>query len=506
MDISQLSKRQLIAQMLCFAFLGTDYDDQLETFVHDFELGGIIYFARNIKNPKQASMLNARLQKESNIPLFIGIDQEGGMVQRIIKGITPLPSAMALAASKPECIYEITKSVAQNLTCMGFNLNFAPVGDVNNNINNPVINSRSYSDDPFMVAKYASFAFKGFQDGGMLPTIKHFPGHGNTNVDSHIGLPRVTSSKDEVRKTELIPFKQAIDEGIDGVMVSHIIYEAFDQQYPSTLSKAIITDLLKKELGFQGLIVTDSLTMGAIHNHFSLDQVLEHAVNAGIDLLIFCGKADLEEQRLILNRLEYLVDSGKISLERIKESVCKILKLKEKYVQREHDLSELVIHSELSQDLYEHAVTKVFHQRWFPLQTSDNALILFPEIKLASLVDNDDETYVSLGSYLKEDEIIYHFSLDNLSLIKEQMKNYGKIILCTYNVTNNDFQTKLYDELPKEKTLVIALRSPYDLNHLHGVKNYVCLYELTPQSLQACAKALRGEISFQTKVPVNLMR
>ncbi|MGD9605074.1 MAG: beta-N-acetylhexosaminidase [Bacilli bacterium] len=506
MDISQLSKKQLIGQMLCFAFLGTEYDDQLTTFIHEFELGGVIFFARNIKSIKQVATLNKRLQQESSIPLFIGLDQEGGMVQRIMQGITPLPGAMALAAADQNRIYDITKVVGQNLKCLGFNLNFAPVGDINNNLNNPVINSRSYGDDPKNVARMATQAFKGFQDSGILSTIKHFPGHGNTNVDSHIGLPRVTSSKDDVRKMELIPFKEAIDQGIDGVMISHIVYEAFDQTYPATLSKAIITDLLKKECNFQGLIVTDSLTMGAIHNSFDLDTVLENGVNAGNDLLIFCGKADLNEQRMIFDRFLQLVDSGKISLARVQESVSKILRLKEKYATLSFNPDAIKLDLPLAKSLYERAVTKVYNQGWLPLKQSDKVLILFPEIKLASLVDNENEKYLSLKTFFDKPEIIYNFALNNLSMIVKETNKYEKIILCTYNVVPNDFQTKLFMALDKAKTLVIALRSPYDCVHLQGIKHYVCLYELTPKSLEACALALQGAIPFNTKVPVKLMR
>ncbi|MGD9886603.1 MAG: beta-N-acetylhexosaminidase [Bacilli bacterium] len=506
MGISQLSNRQLVGQMLCFAFLGTDYDTQLKAFVEEMELGGVIYFARNIKNVNQVFHLNKRLQQTSKIPLFIGLDQEGGMVQRITEGITPLPGAMTLAATDQKQIEAITKVVGQNLKSLGFNLNFAPVGDINNNQNNPVINSRSYGDDPVKVATMATKAYKGFQSSGIIPTIKHFPGHGNTSVDSHIGLPRVFSSQAEVWKTELVPFKKAIDQGIDGVMISHIIFEAFDQIYPASLSKAIITDLLKNQLKFNGLIVTDSLTMGAIHNSFDLDTVLINGVNAGNDLLIFCGKADLEEQKMIFNRFVELLDLGKISQDRVQESVAKMLKLKEKYAHPLFDLNDMKPDGLLSDQLYEQAVTKVYNQGWLPLKPNEDVLILFPEIKLASLVDNEHQTYVSLKTYFDKPEITYNFTLSNQSLIEEQVKKYSKIIMCTYNVANDDFQTKLWASLPKMKTLVIAMRSPYDVIHLHNVKHYVCLYELTPKSLWACAKALRGEIPFNTTVPVKLKR
>lgn len=507
MTISKMTLREKIGQMLCFAFHNTEYDEQIDAFIHEFQLGGVIYFARNIKNIEQVVALNRKMQSESKIPLFIGLDQEGGPVLRIMKGITPLPGAMALAAADPEQIYGITKKVGENLRCLGFNLNFAPVGDVNNNPLNPVINSRSYADDPETVAKCAVSAFKGFQDGGILPTIKHFPGHGNTSVDSHLGLPVVKNNRAEVFSTELVPFARAIGAGIDGVMISHILYENFDQEYPASLSYNIITKLLKEELGFQGLIVTDSLTMGAINSRFTSEEIVERAVNAGNDLLIFCGKADLSEQRAIVLAFEKLAEEGKISKARIDESVKKILKLKAKYASvSDIDPAKIQTDLELAQTLQNKSVTLVYNHNWVPIKAKDKVLLIFPEIKLASLVDNANQKYQTLKDYLDYPQFIINNELANLSEIASEALKYDKIILGTYNVSAGDHQTKVFETLPKNKLMVVSLRSPYDCLLLKGIKNYVCAYELTPQSLQSCALALKGEIPFSGKLPIKLTR
>lgn len=506
MTISKMTLREKIGQMLCFAFHNTEYDEQIAAFIHEFQLGGVIYFARNILNIEQVASLNQKMQSESKIPLFIGLDQEGGPVLRIMRGITPLPGAMALSAGDPNQIYEITKTVAENLRCLGFNLNFAPVGDVNNNPANPVINSRSYSDDPKVVAECAISAFKGFQDGGILPTIKHFPGHGNTSVDSHLGLPVVKSNRAQVFQTELVPFIGAIAEGIDGVMISHILYENFDHEYPASLSYNVITRLLKEELGFKGLIVTDSLTMGAINSRFSSEEIVEKAVNAGNDLLIFCGKADLNEQRGIVQAFEKLVEEGKISKARIDESVKKILKLKAKYAASDIDVSKIQVQSDLARTLQNQSVTLVYNHNWVPIKASDKVLLIFPEIKLASLVDNANQKYQTLKDYLDYPQFIINNELANLSEIVTEAPKYDKIILGTYNVLKGDHQTKVFEALPKNKLMVLSLRSPYDCLLLKGIKNYVCIYELTPQSLQSCALALKGEIPFLGQLPIRLTR
>ena len=185
-----LTLEEKVGQLLMFAFHGTEFNDQLLTQIEKLKVGGVIFFGRNIVTPAQVTKLTNEIQAHATIPLYIGVDQEGGTVQRIINGVTPFPGAMAISATQ-NSNYEVSRAVGDDLRKMGFNMNFAPVGDVNNNPNNPVINSRSYSDDPEVCAKYVIDGAKGFLDSGVIPTCKHFPGHGDTAVDSHIGLPVV---------------------------------------------------------------------------------------------------------------------------------------------------------------------------------------------------------------------------------------------------------------------------------------------------------------------------
>jgi len=508
MNIKDLSLREKVGQMLMFAFHGTEFNDQLRTFSGEFKLGGVVHFARNIKNVKQIAKLNQDLKDSFAIPPFISLDQEGGPVIRVMSGITPLPGAMALASSEfgKENIYNITKAVANDLRHLGFNLNFAPVGDINNNPKNPVINSRSYSDNPKVVASCSKDAFLGFQAGGILPTIKHFPGHGNTSVDSHVGLPVVEASLEEAFNTELVPFIEAINSGIDGVMMSHILYKKLDENYPASLSKKIITELLIEKLGYKGLIVTDSLTMGAIFNRFTIEEIIYHGVNAGNDILIFCGRADVNEQRFIYNKFVELVENGRIPIERVNRSVEKILKLKQKYNQNEIDLGKINLetNNELARDLQEKSVTIVKNEGLIPLKSIEKVLVLFPKINVFSLVDNENQKYETLNKFLDVDEVIYDSSKENFSYIKEIAKEYDKIIMATYNIVDNDYQVELFNLLDKDKVLVVALRSPYDLNKLEDCSNYVCCYEATLPALLALSKVLKGEINAVGKLPVKL--
>lgn len=505
MDVKSLTLEQKIGQMLMFAFHGTEYNEQISAFLSEFHLGGVVYFYRNIKGIVQAADLNGKIQSEAKIPLFIGIDQEGGAVLRIMEGITPLPGAMALASAPSGDIYRVARAVGRDLKKLGFNLNFAPVADINNNPRNPVINSRSYGDDPSSVSERVAQAGLGFQDSLVLPTVKHFPGHGDTAVDSHLGLPVVNKGVEELSRVELAPFRRAIDAGIDGVMMSHILFPALDEKFPASLSYNIITGLLKKRMGFNGLIVTDSLTMGAIAKNYSTEDVIRLGVNAGNDVLIFCGRAELSEQRNIYQTFLKLVKENEISEARIDESVRKILRLKEKYVSREIDPDSVgpAEEREFADRLQAESITLVRNRGLIPLSPDKRVLVLFPRLKIFSLIDNEDQNYKSLGNFLPYEEIIIDDET-NLQDIACQSENYDIILLATYNVCAGDRQQQLFEALEKSKTVVVALRSPYDIMHLPGAENYICIYEATEHSLRHLSLCLLGKSPFLGKLPIKL--
>lgn len=506
-DINNITLEEKVAQLLMFAFHGKEYNNHIKSLVQELKIGGIIYFSRNFENKEVTRKINEKIQSEAKIPLFLSLDQEGGIVQRIIKDMTPFPGAMAVSASQ-ESNYELSYAVGRDLKKIGFNMNFAPVADVNNNPLNPVINSRSYSDNPVICGEYVINAAKGFQDAQIIPTAKHFPGHGDTSVDSHVSLPRVDKSYKELENTEFIPFEMAINAGIEGIMASHILYPAIDSKYPATLSKKIITDVLKSKMGFKGLIVTDSLTMGAIYNNYTPNEVVRLACNAGIDLLVFCGKADIEEQKNILKAFIEEVKIGNIPMSRIDESFNKIIKYKEKYILNKDidyaDINGISIGTKISNK----SITLVKDNSLLPLK--GKTLVIFPTIKVFSLVDNDNQEYDTLGKILKEnkvdcDEIIYDENSDIVKKVIDNNEKYDKIILATYNVRKDDYQEKLWNELKqvREKIIVVSMRSPYDIMYLEDVKTYICIYETSTLSFTSLAKCLY-ENKFYGKLPVKL--
>lgn len=501
MNINNLTIEEKIGQMLCFAHQGTDYHLQLKTLIEDYHIGNIIHFAHNITSIEQLKTLNQTIQNKSKYPVFISLDQEGGMVRRITDQITYLPGAMSLAATG-ENIYKITKLCAEDLKQLGICINYAPVADINTNPNNPVINSRSFGDEINEVSKLVNQAFKAIQDAFVLPTVKHFPGHGDTNVDSHLGLPVVDKTKNELLQGELVPYLQAISNGLEGIMVAHILYTELDENYPSTLSYNIITKLLKEELGFKGLITTDSLTMKAIWGRYSIKEIVKRGILAGNDILVFCGGLGLEDQKNIYQTFLELVCNNEIQLKRIDESVEKIINLKNKYCSKPK-IKNLSRGNKLAQSLIDKSITKVYDEELLPLKEEDKVLVIFPKIHLASLVDNENNQYETLGKFLGCEEIIIDNLMNNYENIIQNQAKYDKIILATYNVSAHDYASILYGQLDKEKIIHVALRSPYDLRYIKNTKTAICTYDCTKETLRSLSIKLKTN-KFSGTLPVKI--
>ncbi|MED1738511.1 glycoside hydrolase family 3 N-terminal domain-containing protein [Bacillus swezeyi] len=325
----------------------TEMNDEVAGIIQRYHLGGVILFAENVTGTEQTVRLTDGLQKASpDTPLFITIDQEGGIVTRLESG-TNLPGNMAIGASKSsKNAYRSGKIIGKELAALGINVNFSPVLDVNNNPDNPVIGVRSYSSKPELAGKLGIKTMKGLQDERIIATAKHFPGHGDTAVDSHYGLPLVPHDEKRLRSVELAPFQKAIDAGIDMIMTAHVQFPAFDDttykskkdgediMVPATLSKKVMTDLLRKDLGFDGVVVTDALNMKAISDNFGQEEAVVMAVKAGVDIALMPAQVtSLETEKNLAGVFEALlkaVRQGDIPIEQINQSVERILTLKMK--------------------------------------------------------------------------------------------------------------------------------------------------------------------------------
>ena len=345
--LSKMTLEEKAAQMTIVAF--DVWNSDVEQCFLDTKPGGFILFSKNITDADSLKNLTSTLSlnsKDAGVPAFIAVDQEGGTVQRV-RFSGDYPKASEIGATKEAGLaYDNGAKIGTDLAALGFNLDFAPVMDVNSNPNNPIIGNRSFSADADVVSEMGVAMMKGLKDSGVIPCLKHFPGHGDTDTDSHTGLPKIDKSLSELWETELKPFKAGIDKGADMIMTAHIEFPQIVTEtkklssgeeiaLPATLSKEILTDLLRNEMGYEGVIVTDALEMKAISSNFGVLEATGLAVSAGADLMLIPvrinGEARISEYKKYISDFAALIRSGAIPEERVNESVLRIIRLKEKY-------------------------------------------------------------------------------------------------------------------------------------------------------------------------------
>lgn len=324
--VASMSQTEKLGQMVMIGIQGTKVDDNSLYMLNQYHMGGVILFDRNMESPEQVKQLTSDLQAQSNekVPLFIGIDEEGGDVVRMAEKLTPPPSQKEIGATGDiEQAKTWAIKTAKSLKDMGINVNFAPVADVGSN------DKRSYSTDANTVIDFVRAATKGYQQENIIYSLKHFPGIGKGKVDSHIDSSSIDVAKEVLMTEDILPFKTIIDESDPNdyfILVSHLKYLALDEEYPASLSSKIMTDLLRNKLGYKGIIITDDMEMGAVANHNDFRSIGVNAVKAGADIVLVCHEYK-HQQEVYLGLLD-AVNSGEISQERIDESVKRIIKVK----------------------------------------------------------------------------------------------------------------------------------------------------------------------------------
>lgn len=330
--LKAMSLEEKIGQMVIAGLDGLTADEHAEAMLAKYRVGGFVFFARNIQDSRQALALVNSLKalNKRHVPLFLAIDEEGGRVTRLPAEYRKLPASRSIGdTGSVSLAYEVGGILADRVKSLGFNMDFAPVLDINSNPDNPVIGDRSLGTTAQGVTGMGIAVMKGIQAGNIIPVVKHFPGHGDTAVDSHKGLPRVEADMDRLESFELVPFRAAVTSQADMVMTAHILLPRIDPKHPATLSKPIITGILRNLLGFQGVVITDDLNMAAVKDNYDLGDAAVLAVNAGVDIVLTCHEyANLVH---VISALRNAVEGGLIPAERIEESVLRILRLKQKY-------------------------------------------------------------------------------------------------------------------------------------------------------------------------------
>ncbi len=521
--LAKMTLKEKIGQLLIAGFVGYEYNEGIKTLIEEYKLGNVVLLTRNFQNIKQfhdlCLKLYTEIQKNSSVIPFMTITQEGGMVTRIVREATFFPGNMTLGATKEEYVYEIGRLMAEELFALGINLNFAPSLDVNNNPDNPVIGVRSYSDNPQVVARYGLDFIRGMQSTGMIATAKHFPGHGDTNVDSHFGLPSINHSRERIENVELVPFKKVIEE-VKAIMPAHIFFRAFEEnQIPVTISEKAITGLLRKELGFKGLIISDAMEMKAIADNFGVAKGAVLALLAGQDQLIV--SSNYEYQVEVLKAVEQAVLDGTIPLALIDEKVTRILSYKkqlqkiyeDKFVHKTYEEKVETILNKQSKEI----VSKIVDESLTLVKGNNlnpklSTLVLAPSPFAMTVVEEDISNRSIVKALNEEDfngEAIKMSVNPNDVEIKElihKAKDFQQVLVCTYNATNYQGQIDLINQLFDESMnlFVLSTKSPYDIFKFKQIENYLCLYEYTPNSVMTIVKYLQGSIKPKGKLPITL--
>ncbi len=485
--------------------------------VEKYNLGGVLYFAwsGNTNNPQQVAGLSNGLQKRavgadgSGIPLAVTIDQEGGPVARIGSPATVLPGNMALGATADKDLARAQGNIlGSEMRAMGINVDFAPVLDLNSNPENPVIGIRSMGEDPALVSSLGVAQIEGLQSQDVGAAAKHFPGHGDTSVDSHYGLPTVTYDRETLNK-HLQPFKAAIDAGVDMVMTAHIIVQAIDPEMPGTLSHKVLTGLLRDELGFKGLVTTDALDMAAMAAEWPQEEIAVKAIQAGSDILLNSPDVDAS-----FAGVRAAVGSGELSESRLDESVRRILEWKVKRGVFERPLADTGRVDSLvgtagnlatANLISDRAVTLLRNQdRVLPLSAGNSVLVVgsgsgWPELVGPKLKDQgfavteDYENGSSPSAGYRARAVAASVQVD-------------AVVFTSYNATSNAAQQQMVAELAAtgKPVIVIATRNPYDISVFPGAAAVLNSYGATNVNFHGVVGAISGAVNPGGKLPVNI--
>lgn len=486
--------------------------------IENYHIGGVIYFnwTDNIGTPIEAAQVNAlsngiqeiALEQENAIPLFISTDQEGGIVQRVTTPATVFPGNMAIGATRSEQFAATTGHViGKELNSLGINMNFAPTVDVNMNPENPVIGVRSFGEDPDLVSRLGMAQIKAYEAENVIPTAKHFPGHGDTNVDSHYGLPIIDHDLETLHEVDLKPFKDAIDGGIEAIMTGHIVVPALDDSgLPATLSRPILTDLLRGEMGFDGLIITDSLDMSGA-NVLPPERVPVEAFKAGVDILLNPGNV-----AVAYNGMMEAVESGEISEERLDESVYRILRSKFEYGLFDNPFTApekiehigTAEHLQAAEEIAEKSITLVKNEQdVLPVQESEKVLLTGPSLSQPSRIsDLLNEKGIAASSYPTGTSP----TDSQIAQAAALAEDVDKIIVTTYTANTNARQQALVAALQDtgKPVIVSAHRNPYDIMAFPEVEGYLNSYSSLNVSMEAIAGVLTGDINPFGKLPVTI--
>lgn len=498
----ELTIKQLLGQKLEYGFHGTALTEEFKDLIREYKIGNVILFRRNVESAEQLRRLCGEIREfilaETGIPPFIIIDEEGGMVSRLPGDAVNVPGAMAIAATgDPENARRASEITIRQLRGLGANFNMAPVLDVNSNRDNPVIGIRSYGDEPQSVAQFGCAAIAPYRGSGVHCCIKHFPGHGDTAVDSHLGLPRVDKTEEELEQLELIPFRRAIEAGAPAVMMSHVLFPNIQsEQVPCTMSRYMVTELLRKKLGFRGLIFTDCMEMLAIRDHYGTPEGVVASIKAGVDIAEISATFELELRAA--EAVNEAAARGEFDMEELRESVERILSFKRQlFAAPEAELCNRPEDRLAVQRMSRQAISCLGGS---PFRADEDTFFCGCADYRVSGVANDSGGAFTFPEYMAN---VFRAGAmvtpkepgeADIAAAVERARGYGKIVLGTCNAHLFRGQLRLAEALAAlgKPMAVAALRNPYDLSTLPEGLWKLAAYDYETPALLALKEVLSG--------------
>ena len=515
-DIQDLTLQEKIGQLFIIAVKGTELTYKTKELIRKYKIGNFIIFSKNYQNIIQFSKLINNIHKEvissTGIMPFISIDQEGGNIVRIKEKSTYYPGPMTISATKLSNAKEISNMMGKNLISLGINMNFFPLLDINENPNNPIINIRSFSDKINKVSKYGIQMIKGMQKEGIIATAKHFPGHGNTEIDSHLGLPILYFKKETIYNKNIKPFIEAINNGVKNIMTAHIIFKEVDKGNPATISKKILSDILRKELNYKGLITSDSMEMKSISEGITTPVGVVKGLKAGIDLVCVFTKKSIYSS---IEAIKKAINEHNITIKEIDEKIQRILKYKKevyskmkyKYYnnRKKFHIFKYNNQEKIIQKIVDSSLTFVNGKKFY---IKGKAVVYWCQQIAFNKVDdilNENLSFLIKKEIPSIDTIEYIQNKYNQELV-DKSKGYETVIFISFNAFEYPNQVLMINKLNKicSNFYVISMRNPYDYLKLDKNINYYTLYESTPNSKRTIIKFLKGEIDANGNLPITL--
>ncbi len=499
-----------IGQLFMFGYKEENKKEFL-SFIKEKNIGFVDLFSRNFKGKNNLKDVIEEIHKATDNPPLTFTDQEGGTVVQFGEKVATSTSAMGLGATgDPELAYLSGKIIGRDLSLIGIDVDIAPVVDVNSEIKNPIIGIRAFSDEPETVSSYALKFVEGLKSSGVYATLKHFPGHGGTKEDSHLTLPRVKASLWTIKKRELYPYFK-LSNKTEFIMTAHIVFESIDET-PTTFSEFFMKKLLRDEIGFQGVLISDCLEMSAIISNFSLEEIVEKAFNAGVDVLLFSHTLELQKEAI--ETTLKLIEKGKISVEQIKTSLERVKRAKEKVKKIKKKFEgKLRAFYDDEVKISERSITVLKWNRRKPISSNETIGIIEFE-KLPSTVQIHESIKKSyLEDVLKERHKSFELLLLPLKkpekrLIENFLKKHKTILVAVYS--RREDSKKIQGEAVREilgikkDSIVVSLGNPFDIEEFPHVLNHIVTYSFRKAQIEALFDILEGKVKPSGKLPVNI--